>query len=176
MTDPAGVLEPYDLTEREKTRLAAMARDRLMATNCTLYRANRLTPIYIYFPMTCRLLGPHLRRELDLFWQAHRRADLQYVGESARFCRFLKDRLKAGALESEYLAEIVDYETASIELRFADREADSMTRIVRFFHDPQPLLEALSQPGNFPGNLPRGNYWMVLDAKQDPLEARIYSR
>ena len=65
IADPVPVLRSYELSSRERLRLASMVRDRLMATNCVLYRVNRVTPIYVFFPMTCQVLGRELRRELE---------------------------------------------------------------------------------------------------------------
>jgi len=173
IADPNPVLAPYDLTERERARLAAMVRHRLMATNCVLYRANRITPVYVFFPMTCRLLGRELRSELDAFWRAAAGVDLQYYTETARFARFLRERIASGELRNEYLAEIVDYEAAATELRFAGRNSDDLRRRVRFTHDPAPLLDALSSRAPIPPGLARGEYEVLLDAANDTMEVSV---
>jgi len=172
ISHPAPAFLPYDLTSREESRLAAMVRDRLMGTNCVLYRVNRVTPIYVFFPMTCQVLGGDLRRELDAFWSVHRATDLQYLPETSRFVRFLKNRLHAGALRNEFVEEIVDYEAAATELRFAKR-TDSLVRHIRFSHDPAQLLDLLSKSNDFPPSLPRGEYWVTLVAKGEELEVRV---
>lgn len=166
IANPAPVFQRYDLTPLEQRRLKAMVRDPLMATNCTLYRVNRVTPIYMYFPMTCQILGPGLRRQLDAFWSTHRAEDLQYVPETARFARFLKRQVQSGELRNDFIEEIVDYEAAMMELRFAP---DSDRRRVRFSHDPARLLESLSKSDQVPANLEAGEYWVEISASDGEL-------
>jgi hypothetical protein len=171
--NPEPFLEAHDLTHRERIRLTAMMRDRLMATNCVLYRANRVTPIFVFFPLTCRLLASDLRRELDSFWLQTSCIDLQYRSETARFVEFLKVRLGSGELQNEFLPEILDYEAAATELQFAPPESASLTRMVRFTHDPHRLLEAMSGHHDIPADLVRGSYQVMLDARNKTLEVRI---
>ena len=84
-SNPPSVLAGYDLTPREKRRLVAVVNQRGMSTNCTLYRANRLTAIYTLLPLTCVVLGKHLKTELDLYWETHPSRDLQFKQECERF-------------------------------------------------------------------------------------------
>ena len=79
------VLADYDLSPRERERLEILANDEGMSVNCSLYRVNRLIPVYSVLPHTCRLLGDRLMAELDGFWAASRHATLQYRWESWRF-------------------------------------------------------------------------------------------
>jgi hypothetical protein len=116
----------YDLTPRERARLVAMARDRLMATNCVLYRANRITPIYMFLPRTCKVLGPVLRRELDAFWSQSTAADQQYLTETTRFAEFLKSRIASGALPA-HLEGIVASEAAALVELLAAPTASTAT-------------------------------------------------
>jgi hypothetical protein len=169
---PETVLNCYELTEREHARLATMVCDRLMSTNCALYRANRITPLFMFFPMTCRLLGQDLRRELDAFWCADRAIDLQYRQETARFTRFLKKRRELGFLRSPYLEEIVDYETAMMELRFATGAQEPQSRLVHFCHHPFRLLSSLEKAEPIPEDLENGQYCVWLEARGDILEVR----
>ena len=88
--DPAPLLAEYDLTAREIARLAAMARHQGMATNCTIYRSNRLTPLVVNLPDTCRALGPELRPMVDQFWdECPTEYFVHFLIESARFADFL---------------------------------------------------------------------------------------
>ena len=64
----ADVLADYDMTRREKRRLEAMVQHEAMSVNCSLYRVNRLIPVYSVLPHSCRLLGDRLMVELDAFW------------------------------------------------------------------------------------------------------------
>ncbi len=170
---PEATLHPYELTDQERARLAAMVRDPLMATNCALYRANRMTPIFMFFPMTCRLLGQTLRLELDAFWSAQRAVDLQYLQETDRFARFVRERTRLGLLNNHYLEEIVDYETAAMELRFANRAVEPLMRFVHFSHDPSRLLGLLEESGPIPEDLPQGDYCVLLEARGGILEVRL---
>lgn len=169
---PETVLNSYQLTEQEHARLATMVCDRLMPTNCALYRANRITPLFMFFPMTCRLLGQDLRRELDAFWCADRAIDLQYRQETARFTRFLKKRKALGFLSSPYLQEIVDYETAMMELRFATGTQEPQSRLVYFSHQPFRLLSSLEKSEPIPEDLEDGQYRVWLEARADIIEVR----
>jgi hypothetical protein len=47
---PDTAFSAYDLTPRESRRLALMLCDEGMSVNCTLYRVNRLTPLYSVRP------------------------------------------------------------------------------------------------------------------------------
>ena len=170
---PETTLNPYELSDQERARLTAMVRDPLMATNCALYRANRMTPIFMFFPRTCRLLGQTLRQELDAFWSAERAVDLQYVGETERFARFVKKRARLGLLRSHYLEEIVDYETAAMELRFANRDIEPLIRFVHFSHDPSRLLDLLEKPEPIPEDLLHGDYCVLLEARGGVLEVSL---
>lgn len=105
------LLEGYTLTTRERERLQAMASHPGMSHNCTLYRANRLTPIARCLPATCLHLGPRLRAEFDNFLATSSTAfDLQFRGEAERFGRYLIARLECGALEDRELRRCLDRE------------------------------------------------------------------
>jgi hypothetical protein len=89
------LLDGYDLTGRERLRLVAMANHGGMSHNCTLYRANRLTPIARCLPRTCLALGEHLRDTFDGFLDELGEAsefDLQFRVEAERFARFVRSR------------------------------------------------------------------------------------
>jgi hypothetical protein len=105
------LLDEYTLTSRERERLHAMASHPGMSHNCTLYRANRLTPIARCLPATCLHLGPRLRAEFDNFLATSSDAfDLQFRGEAERFARYLNARLAGGAIEDPELRRCLDRE------------------------------------------------------------------
>ena len=107
----AELLDGYNLTARERERLHAMASHPGMSHNCTLYRANRLTPIARCLPATCLHLGPRLRAEFDNFLKTSSVAfDFQFRGEAERFGRYLSARLDCGALEDPELRRCLDRE------------------------------------------------------------------
>jgi hypothetical protein len=165
MEAPATILAPYGLTELEQTRLIEMVRDPLMATNCALYRANRITPIFMFFPMTCRLLGEKLRSVIDAFWCTNSIVDLQYASETARFAGFLRSRLQMGLIRSSYLDEILAYEASAIELRFNGTVESGSARLVYFSHDPSVLLSVLGSSKPVPEDLPVHPFlvWMFVE-------------
>ena len=104
------LLDEYALTGRERERLEAMAAHPGMSHNCTLYRANRLTPIARCLPATCLHLGPRLRAEFDSFLAASGAFDLQFRGEAERFARYLIARIDSGALDDTELRHCLDRE------------------------------------------------------------------
>lgn len=158
---PEETLAKYDLSARERARLREVVWQRGMSTNCSLYRANRLTPIYMVLTYTCRSLGDQLRALVDEFWDAEIYRDGQFPREVDRFAAFLRKRIADGVVSSPLAAELLEFELAANELRFAPRrqllhELQSMpapgpdtpcrlhplARIVRFRHDPAALLDA----------------------------------
>jgi hypothetical protein len=169
--DAAAALAAYELTPREHHRLAAVAGQPGMSTNCTLYRVNRITPIYSYLPLTCTLLGDRLIGEAERFWQEGKPADLEFVPETLRFAAFLRRRLADGTLSAPCLDEVLRFEIATHELRW---KIGSAVRIIRFRHDPEPLLAALAD-----GRQPAGDpvpsvdaHFLVLDAR--PEQTRLF--
>ena len=138
----------------------------------TLYRANRITPIFMFLPWTCRLLGPHLRCELDAFWSAEPAVDLQYLAETNRFAKFIKQRIQRGIVSGAYVCEIVDYETSVMNLRFAGRTPGAEMRLVHFSNEPSALLSSLKRPEPIPESLPMGHYVVSLEVRGEILEVR----
>ena len=139
-----------------------------MATSCTLYRSNRVTPIYTLLHYTCLVLGDRLKDTLDAYWAATELRDLQFRSEIERFASFLRERIAQGGLIDPHVEEVLEFELAVNELRFAPRrailgtigggtdvsiapEVHALTRIVRFRHEPSAVLNALAE-----GRVPRG--------------------
>ena len=104
------LLDDYALTRRERERLEAIAAHPGMSHNCTLYRANRLTPIARCFPATCLHLGPRLRVEFDNFLAWSVAFDLQFRSEAERFATYLIARLDTGALDDPELRQCLNRE------------------------------------------------------------------
>jgi hypothetical protein len=132
-----------------------------MSTNCSLYRANRLTPIYMVLTYTCRSLGDQLRALVDEFWEGEIYRDGQFPREVDRFAAFLRKRIVDGVVASPFTAELLAFELAANALRFAPRRQllhelqgmptpgpdtpcrlHPLARLVRFRHDPTALLDA----------------------------------
>ena len=163
----------YELDARELRRITGMAADPGMATNWTLYRANRLTPLNRILPLTLAALGPGLREVLDHFWRSCP-ASLQSAGEAAAFVAFLRRQLAEGAILDALLAEVLEFEMAVSELRFLSRRAalaeklgeglvrHPLIRVLRFRHEPSLVLGRLAE-GHPPGRLPEGEHYLLLD-------------
>lgn len=186
-------LAAYELTERERRRLTAVSRQPGMSVNCTLYRVNRITPLYSMLPRSCLLLGDGLSGEVSAFWAAEA-TDMQFGPEIERFAGFLRARVAAGAAQSPYLLEVLDFELAVNALRFAPRrrliaeleqrqvseawELNPLLRVVRFAHDPGALLSSLGRGAPPPAELERGEFYLVVDATEaelamQPIEPRF---
>lgn len=118
--DPAA-LNGFDLDDRERRRLLAMVRHPGMSHHCTLYRANRLTPVARSLPRTCVALGARLTSEMEAFWAAAPDSELQYRREAERFGAFLRSRLRPDApADAAILAELTA-ELAVLNGRFDAR-------------------------------------------------------
>jgi len=175
-------LVQYELSPRERRRIASVARQRGMETCCTLYRSNRITPIYTLLPLTCFLLGESLASEVELFWRSSRDTTLQFQHEVERFGRFLRERMDTGAIHGEYLREVTDFEVAFIRMSFGHGSApgtvircdpptsrgdrylhiDPSVQVVFFRHEPACLLDKLSARRRPDDELPTGEYCIVL--------------
>jgi hypothetical protein len=85
------MLQGYQLTDRERTRLVGMARQPAMAANCMVYRSNRLTPLVLNLADTCSALGPRLREVLDDYWDDNPTDNfVHFLIETDRFVCYLE--------------------------------------------------------------------------------------
>ncbi len=138
---------PGELTPLEASRLVAIAGDRGLDINRTLHKGFRLGKLRALLPLTCAALTTaRLAREVALFWQTHPPASFSFLPEALEFCAFLEQR----PLRSVYLAEVLAFERATLELERA-RLDESPPQSVRFRHDPVRLLGTLAA-----GRRPRG--------------------
>ncbi|MBO9731878.1 MAG: hypothetical protein J7623_24770 [Chitinophaga sp.] len=179
-TNPADILPRYDLTDREKARLQAVVHQPGMSVSCTLYRVNRITPIYTMLPYTCFLLGPALVSQAETFWQVQQKSDLQFKREITLFGEFLLQQIDAGILINPYLREIVAMELAINELNFLPREAllnaplneqgiHPLVRFIPFDHSPEVLLTALASMQQPSIVLQKDAYWLVIDHREEEI-------
>lgn len=139
-------LAAYDLTAREKARLADIVRQPGISVHCSLSRGNRLEAILAAFPMTCVLLRGALRGLVDELWRLHHPSNYQLFGEEDVFAELVARRLVAGTLAVNYAADILAYETACLALT---REARIDPAVVHeadfeFSYEPSALLTPLS--------------------------------
>jgi hypothetical protein len=183
--NPEATLAGYQLSARERKRLMEVVWQRGMSTNCTLYRSNRVTPIYTLLTLTCRALGDQLRALLDEFWDAKEYQDGQFHSEVERFAAFLSRRIAAGGIRSPFAAELLQFELALNALEFAPRrqildetaklpapQPDTpcrlhpLARVIRFRHDPDVLLEAAAS-GALPSDMPEQDALVVVSVIRD---------
>src|ERR1700736_2126170 len=91
--EPSLLRERYELTDREWHRLVGIVRHPGMACACMVYRANRLAPLALNIPETCRALGKQLRAVVSEYWRLYPEGNVHFFVETDRFCRFLKAKL-----------------------------------------------------------------------------------
>jgi len=98
--NPQDTLAGYQLSARERTRLMEVVWQRGMSTNCTLYRSNRVTPIYTLLNFTCRALGDQLAAVLDEFWDARNIRTASSTARSSGFPPFCANASLTAAYEA----------------------------------------------------------------------------
>jgi hypothetical protein len=119
--DPRALDERYKLTSRERDRLVGIVRHPGMACACTVYRANRLAPLAMYVPRTCRALGPSLLREVvEAFWATFVETDVHMFIETDRFCRFLQTLIDEGHEYPPEVTEALAVESVAVEAALRD--------------------------------------------------------
>jgi hypothetical protein len=177
----AGALASYDLSARECGRLAALVWQRGMSTNCTLYRSNRVTPIYTLLPFTCRSLGSEFQPLMSEFWRSENYKDGQFKSEIDRFGAFLRSEISAGSVASPFAGELLEFELARNSLEFSRQkkvlrelenwpplQADEpcqlhpLARLVPFQHEPEIVIGAVAQGDLPPDDLPEVKALLVL--------------
>lgn len=188
--DANSALAGYELTDRERKRLASVVWQRGMSTNCTLYRSNRITPIYTLLRHTCRALGVQFGVLIDEYWKVETYRDGQFRSEIERFGTFLRERIAAGTVASPYAGELLAFDLARNELEFGPRrsalraiaglpspDADQpcrlhpLARLVRFRHDPEALFAALIADTTPPPDLPETEAIVVLSVAEGSMTA-----
>ena len=189
---PDDVMANYQLTARERARLIDAVGQRGMSTNCSLYRSNRVTPLYTMLNNTCRSLGDQFRPLLDQFWETRDFRDTQFQGETERFGAFLRQRIADGIVKSPFTAELLAFELALNALNFAPRKkwlgevADlpppgpdtpcalhPLARIVAFSHDPVALLEAASRGELASTDIPEQTTLVVLSVVHGDISVMV---
>ena len=172
-----GLLDQYELNERERNRLLDISRQPGMAMNCSLARGNRLELIVAAFPKTCTLLKPLLPRLLDELWEQHKPDNYQLFGEEDAFAAFIARKIGQGELTVEYVSEIFDYEIVcqelTIELEMGAGEDTCFEAIVEFQHPPGELLPPLSQLVAPPSGLPFGAFPTRVRLSESGLEVDL---
>jgi hypothetical protein len=188
---PEDVMANYQLSARERARLVEVVWQKGMSTNCSLYRSNRVTPLYTQLNCTCRSLGDQLRPLLDQFWEAKDYQDGQFQSEVERFGTFLRQHIADGVVSNPFTAELVEFELALNALKFAPRKQllgeiaclpppdpdtpcrlHPLARIVRFRHDPAVLIAAAARGEMSSSNIPQQETVIVLDVVNGDVSVR----
>ena len=129
--DPAPLRTLYDLTDREFDRLVKMLRHPGMRCGCVVYRANRLAPLVMIAPDTCRSLGPALRPYVDEFWDANPETNVHFYVETDRFCRYL---LGKAAADEDFPPETLAHlrrESANVAAALEESRTEALGAPVR---------------------------------------------
>jgi hypothetical protein len=112
--NPAVLRQDYELTEREWHRLAEIVMHPGMECACIVYRANRLAPLAMNIPLTCRALGTDLRGIVSEFWAAFPESNVHFFVETERFCRFLEAKIAEGRTFAPDVTPVLAWESAII--------------------------------------------------------------
>lgn len=177
--DPTGALSPYELTDRERRRLAAVVWQRGMSTTLTVQRSTRLTPLYTMLPLTIGLFGIHLRAVVDAYWAEASRLEIRFDLEARRFADHLVPRLRGGVVpiahDGARVADLLEIEVALETARLgipvpapsgaAWRLAPSL-RIVSLSHAPLPLLAGATKNPPDLSAAPAGRFTLVVEAAE----------
>ena len=112
--DPSILHQSYQLTEREWHRLTGIVKHPGMECNCIVYRANRLAPLALNIPRTCKALGTDLRGVVSEYWMSAPETNVHFYVETDRFCRFLKAKLAQGRVFAPDVGSILEIESAIV--------------------------------------------------------------
>jgi len=134
-------LARFDLTDKEKLRLHAIVRQKGISACCSLYRMNRVTPVYSQLSNTSTLLGNTLIPLVQEFWQHLTEPSLQFREEVLGFGHFVMDRIDAGLTRIPYLKEVLQLEMAMNELSYLP---EGECRTLKFEHDIFCVLQAVA--------------------------------
>lgn len=172
--EPGKFLERYELTDVERRRLSAVNRQRGMSTNCSLYRSNRITPIYTLLPLTCFVLGDVLGTEMEGYWRSEEFVDRQFLLEIERFGEHIRRRMRSGVLSIPVLGEVLNFELAWNALNVGPRNrVPAESRLLTFTHEPRELFRRLEARDPLPYRLPRGEFFVLLRALDGSIETTV---
>jgi hypothetical protein len=197
----AQALQGYELDARERRRLVALARQPGLRVGEMIYRLNRALALTRFLPLTLALLGPNLKREIQLFWEAWPQSRLQFEEDVTRFAAFLEARLRSAEaftpFTSRLVGEVLRYEMALARLGFfcnAESEAggvpapaaargkprvrlDPRIAAVCFARDPERMLRALKERRASSSELrEEGEHHRLLDARRPTILLRRIGR
>jgi hypothetical protein len=133
--DPEILRHDYELTEREWNRLTAIVMHSGMQCACIVYRANRLAPLAMNIPRTCKALGSDLREIVSEFWESFPESNVHFFVETDRFCQFLAAKIAEGRTFAPEVAALLAEDsamiTAALEESYTEgRESPSPAELV----------------------------------------------
>jgi hypothetical protein len=135
-----------ELTELERSRLLNVAADRGLDAARFVHVDFRLSKLYIMLPLTRFMLGrERMFAEANAFWRSNLPVTHYFTKEAIEFCEHLQERLRTRALRVKYLAEVVAYERAELELKRPLPHGQAPApQLAHFRYDPLILLSALA--------------------------------
>jgi hypothetical protein len=123
--NPSLLRDRYELSDREFDRLVGILRHPGMECACIVYRANRLAPLAMNVPQTCKALGPELRAVVEEFWAAYPETNVHFFVETDRFCRFLQEKITYGAVFPPGVVDALARESQTITVVLAESHTES---------------------------------------------------
>ena len=141
LADQDSFFADFVLTEKEKRRLHSVLRQKGISACCSLYRMNRVTPVYTQLSNTCTLLGDELLPVIEGFWEYFSGTSLQFKEEVLEFGSFLMNKIDTGMVKIPFLKEVLQLEIAMNELSYLP---EGETRVLQFEHDIFQLLHSLA--------------------------------
>lgn len=141
LIDEDSFFSTFDLTEREKLRLRSVLRQKGISACCTLYRMNRLTPIYTQLSNTSTLLGDDLLNYVEEFWLHYHDSTLQYRDEVLKFGSFLMEKIENDFIRIPYLKEVLQLEMAINELSY---KPEGEYLIIKFGYNIIQVLQSIN--------------------------------
>jgi hypothetical protein len=170
LTEEDPFFSRYDLTEKEKIRLHSIVRQRGISACCSLYRMNRVTPVYSQLSNTCMLLKDDLILLVEEFWKYLTKPSLQFREEVLEFGYFLMKKIDAGIIRTAYLKEVLQLEIAMNELSYLP---EGENRILTFEHDIFFVLQGLAQGNLERADVPQSLYRYKIYIENDKIEMEI---
>lgn len=137
----------YQLNEREKKRLRSVVRQKGMSACCSLYRMNRVTPVYTQLLHTSTLLDDQFVPLVEAFWNSYTDTSLQFREEVMAFGNYLMGKIQNGDIKTSYLKEILQLEMAVNELNYLPQ---GEVRFLQFEYNIGSILYYLNV-GNLEG-------------------------
>lgn len=185
---PAEALAGFDLTQRERERLEALAHDSGLRTGTMIHRSFRLSMLTNTLPRTCKALGPEgIKETVHAYWLEQPSRSLLYVQEGLRFGHWALPRLRRQGGDNPFLPEVLEAEIAMLELARQElwetpppeppaleetvEAAEALEgfiprlhpylRVIRFRRDPDLVLSELAAD-RLPEDLPEGEHYLLV--------------